>query len=92
MTYTAEEKRILTNHNERRQQIIFSMTRGNYRKNLEAVIRRALIHDLEQLNDEDGSYDATIQGIKDGNQEAIDAALDGVTAIYLDELNITVNF
>ena len=66
------------------------MTRNEYRRNLDAVIKRTLIEDLEALNDED--FNETIKALKSGNKEAFDACLESYNTIYFKELNFVVNF
>ena len=92
MTYTKKEKAILTRGGNKPMHICYSRTRGEYRKNLDEVIKRAVIEELENLNDEDGAYTNTIKGIQEGNQEALEAGLDGVKTMSFEELNIIVFF
>ena len=90
MKYTEKEKAILTREGAKPKQIIYSMTRNEYRKNLDAVIKRYIIESLEELDD--GSFTETIEAIKNGNEEALKANLECTTAIHFKELNIVVNF
>lgn len=90
MKYTEKEKAILTRPGEKPKQIRYSMTRNEYKKCLDAVLKRMIIEDLEELDD--GSITRTIEAIKNGNEEAYKANLRCISSIYFKELNIVVNF
>lgn len=90
MKYTEKEKAILTREGAKPKQIIYNMTRNEYRRNLDAVIKRQIIEDLEALNDED--FDETIKALKNGNKEAYSACLESYNTMHFKELNIVVNF